>query len=199
METEKIREAILEKAQNEAQEILREAESNAQDIIEKAKRKNEERREEERKRIIADARRESSKITAQASLKAQQIVLKEKDSIIKELLDDVRKRLEKDKPAPEEMMKLISEIVDAFESDEEIRLYVAKRDLTDTEALVEKDATLKGRISEIVEGTQSVGGVVAESQDGKISMDNSFEMRLSMLVPKVLPDIGRKLFGAESK
>jgi len=199
METEKIREAILEKAQNEAQELLREAESAAQDIIDKAKRKNEERREEERKRAIADARRESSKITAQASLKAQQIVLKEKDGIINELLDDVRKRLEKDVAAPEEMKKLISEIVDAFESDEKIRLYVSKKDLADAQSLVKSDAALTEKISEVVEGSQSIGGVVGESQDGKVSMDNSYEMRLSMLVPKVLPDIGRKLFGAESK
>jgi vacuolar-type H+-ATPase subunit E/Vma4 len=63
---------------------------------------------------------------------------------------------------------------------------------------VEENESLKKQIAEIVE-FDCLGGVMAESMDGMVSIDNTFDMRLEMLTPKILPRIGRDLFGDDEK
>jgi len=40
------------------------------------------------------------------------------------------------------------------------------------------------------------GGVIAETLDGTLRMDNIYETRLEMLLPQLLPEISKELFGA---
>jgi vacuolar-type H+-ATPase subunit E/Vma4 len=40
----------------------------------------------------------------------------------------------------------------------------------------------------------SGGGVIAESLDGKIRLDNTYSTRLEMLRPQILAEIGKELF-----
>jgi len=53
---------------------------------------------------------------------------------------------------------------------------------------------LASRIAEI-KGLDCAGGAVAESTDGKVSIDNTYETRLEMLLPQIVPEISRELFG----
>ncbi len=39
-----------------------------------------------------------------------------------------------------------------------------------------------------------LGGVIAENIDGKLRIDNTYETRLEMLLPKLLPEISKVLF-----
>ncbi|TFG37456.1 MAG: hypothetical protein E4H39_02170, partial [Syntrophobacterales bacterium] len=61
METDKIREAILNKAGEEAQKIVSDAEEKAREMLAQAESQKNIKYEEEKKKIIAEARRESSK------------------------------------------------------------------------------------------------------------------------------------------
>lgn len=196
METDKIREAILAKAKGEADTITAESEAKAREMIAKAKDQKKQRFEEEKNKIISEAQREASKIRAQASLQARQGILKEKDTILNMITDKVRKELSQLMIDKESFLPLVTEAIEAFETDESLRLYVAPKDISVVQEIINNESHLKEKIFEVKE-FDCLGGVYVESKDGTISIDNTYDMRLEMLMPKILPEIGKKLFGDE--
>ena len=44
-----------------------------------------------------------------------------------------------------------------------------------------------------------MGGVICESVDGKVSVDNTYDTRLQMLIPRILPQVGKVLFGEHER
>lgn len=195
METKEIREAILKKARDEAAQIVAEAHSRAGAMVEQARDQKKKLLEEEKEKRIAEARREAAKILAQSTLKERQTILREKDGIIKTIIANTRRELETSTLSADQATLLIREIIEAFERDGKIRLFVASKDRETTGNVIESDDTLKEKVADIRE-KQMLGGIIAETTDGMISIDNSFERRLEMLIPKILPEIGHKLFGS---
>jgi len=198
METDKIRAAILEKAQGEAEEIIASARVKAEELIINGKEQKKKRFEEEKNRVISEARREASRILAQSSLKARQGILKEKDDVINEIIARVKEDLAGKAMDESVLIHLIGETVQAFETENKLRLLVSPKDIVVARKVVEENESLKKQIAEIVE-FDCLGGVMAESMDGMVSIDNTFDMRLEMLTPKILPRIGRDLFGDDEK
>ena len=196
METDKIREAILKKAKGEADKIVADAEIKARETIEKAKDQWKNKFEEEKKKIISEAHREASRIMAQTSLKTRQEILQEKDNVINVIIENVKKELPEEVMDSKVFLPLIKETIDAFETDKQVRIYVAPKDIKVVHEIIKEDSELKEKIFEVKE-LDCLGGIIAESTDGMVSIDNTFDMRLEMLMPKILPDIGKKLFGAD--
>ena len=196
METDKIREAILKKAKGEADKIVADAEIKAREMIEKAKDQWKNKFEEEKKKIISEAHREASRIMAQTSLKTRQGILREKDNVINVIIENVKKELPEEVMDSKVFLPLIKETIDAFETDKQVRIYVAPKDIKVVHEIIKEDSELKEKIFEVKE-LDCLGGIIAESTDGMVSIDNTFDMRLEMLMPKILPDIGKKLFGAD--
>ncbi len=194
MKTDKIRTAVLEKAQGEADEITANARVKAEELITNAKGQKRKRLEEEKIKVTSDARREASRILAQSSLKARQEILREKDSVIKEVIARVKKDLLGKAMDERTLTNIIDETMKAFETEDKLRLLVSPRDIAVARKIVEENEGMRERITEIVE-FDCMGGVMAESTDGMVSIDNTFDMRLEMLIPKILPQIGRELFG----
>jgi vacuolar-type H+-ATPase subunit E/Vma4 len=60
---------------------------------------------------------------------------------------------------------------------------------------LEADKELAGKIVEIRE-YNCLGGVIAEDVEGKLRIDNTYETRLEMLLPQLLPKISEELFKA---
>lgn len=195
METDKLRNAILDKARDEAQKIVSDAEGKAREMVELAESQKDKRYEEERKKIIAEANRESSKTLAQASLKARQQILQVKDGVVNEVLAKVKDGLSGAIEDKTMFARLIGETVGAFESEEKLRILTAPKDLKIVEEVIGEDETLRERVAEVKE-INCLGGVMGETLDGMVSIDNTFDMRLEMLIPKILPEIGKKLFGS---
>lgn len=195
METGKIRAAILEKAQREAEEITANARAKAKDLMANAKEQKEKRFEEEKKRIISEAQREASRILAKASLKARQEILKEKVAVINEIMKRAKEDLSGKTTDEKVFAHLIREAVKAFETKDKLKLLVSQKDIAVVRKVVEEDNGLKKQIVEVSE-FDCLGGVMAESMDGMVSIDNTFDIRLEMLMPKILPKLGRELFGA---
>lgn len=196
METDKIREAILAKAKSEADDIVADAEAKAREMIQKAQGQKKQRLEEEKKKIMSEAQREASKLRAQASLKARQEILQEKDTILSRIIKDVKDDLSRQIVDKNTFIPLVTTAIDAFETDKPVRIYVASKDLAIVKDIIQNDTNMKAKISEVKE-MECLGGVFAESDDGMMSIDNTYDMRLEMLMPKILPDIGKKLFGDE--
>ena len=191
-EMEKIGEAILDKVRAEAETIIKEAKKKAEKEIEQAKRQQVAKLEEEKGKILQEAREEAVRIAAQASVKARQESSKAKADVINEMLSRVKKELSGISSDKSSLMGLIKEATDVLGIDKG-RVYVSPKDITTVQKLLEKDRKLASKIVEIRE-YDCLGGVIVEDIDGRTRIDNTYETRLEMLLPRLLPEISKELF-----
>ena len=196
MKTDKIREAILTRAKEDADKIVSDAGIKAQEMIEKAKDQRKQQLEEEKKKIISEAHLEASQILAQAALRSRQEILKQKDAVINDIIKKVRDELSHNVMGKEPFIHLILETIDAFGTEEKIRIYVSPEDIDNIREIIEENCGLKEKITEVKE-IDCLGGILAENISGMVSINNTFDTRLEMLMPKILPEIGKKLFGID--
>jgi len=192
MSMEKISGAILDKVRVEAQDIVAEAEEKARERIDRAKRQQEAKLEEEKNKLLEEAKEEATRILAQSSITARQELLLAKTRIIDEIISRVKKTLSgisSDKSSP---LDLIEEAINALDVDK-ARIYVSPKDADIVRKSLKGDKKLANRIAEIRE-FDGTGGVMVEDIDGKIRIDNTYDTRLEMLLPKLLPEIGKELF-----
>ena len=189
---EKISEAILDKVKMDAQQIIKEAEEKALQEVEKAEKQLESRFEEGKRKAIEEAEREAAILLAQATIKERQELLRTKADIVDKIIRDVKDALRNISSDESSLISLIKEVVDGLGVDK-ARLYVSPKDISKVQEFLERDKELASRIIEIKE-FDCTGGVIAESIDGKISVDNTYDTRLEMLLPKILPEISKELF-----
>ena len=189
---EKISEAILDKVKAEAQKIIKEAEEKAREEIEKAKRQRETKLEEEKRKMLWETEEEAARIVAQASIKARQKLLRGKVDIITEVIGRMKQSLSRISSDKSCFLNLINEAMDGLGSVKG-RVYVSHKDVSAVKELLEEDKELASRIIEVKE-CDCTGGVIAEDVEGKLRIDNTYETRLEMLLPEVLPEISKRLF-----
>jgi len=191
-EMEKIGEAILDKVRAEAENIIKEAKDKAGKEIEQAKRQQVAKLEEEKGKILEEAREEAVRIAAQALVKARQESSKAKADVINELINKVKKELSGISSDKSSLMGLIMEATDVLGIDKG-RVYVSPKDISTVQKLLEKDRKLASKIVEIRE-YDCLGGVIVEDINGRTRIDNTYETRLEMLLPRLLPEISKELF-----
>jgi len=189
---EKIGEAILDKVRAEAENIIKEAEKKAEKEIEQAERQQVAKLEEEKGKILQEAKEETARIAAQASVKARQELSKAKADVINEMLSRVKKELSGISSDKSSLMGLIMEATDVLGIDKG-RVYVSPKDIGTAQKLLEKDRKLASKIVEIRE-YDCLGGVIVEDINGRTRIDNTYETRLEMLLPRLLPEISKELF-----
>lgn len=193
---EKIREAVLEKARREAEKIIAEAKKEAERIIEKARREWEENRNRVREQILEEARRRAEEIIIDARIKARMRLTEAKREVVEEVLRNIEDIVRKGGfDRRESIYRLLREAIRPLEGD--IRVYVAERDLRIARGVVKElgeDSRVK--ITEI-RTAKIVGGVIAESTDGTVRVDNSYEARLELVRTRLIPRIQRELFGEQ--
>jgi len=192
MGMEKISDAILDKVRVEAQDIIKEAEEKARERVEKAKRQREAKLEEEKGKLIEEAKEEATRILAQSSITARRELLLAKTRIIDEIINRVKKTLSGISGDESSPLDLIKEAINTLDSDK-ARIYVSPKDVSSVRKSLKGDKQLADRITEIRE-FDGTGGVIVESNDGKIRIDNTYDTRLEMLLPRLLPEIGKELF-----
>ena len=192
MGMEKISDAILDKVRVEAQDIIKEAEEKARERVEKAKRQREAKLEEEKGKLIEEAKEEATRILAQSSITARRELLLAKTRIIDEIINRVKKTLSVISGDESSPLDLIKEAINTLDSDK-ARIYVSPKYVSSVRKSLKGDKQLADRITEIRE-FDGTGGVIVESNDGKIRIDNTYDTRLEMLLPKLLPEIGKELF-----
>jgi vacuolar-type H+-ATPase subunit E/Vma4 len=191
---EKISEAVVGKVKLGAQNLIKEAERKAQEELEKAKKQREARFEEERGRMLEEAEEEAARILAQASIKARQQLSSAKADTIAKIIDGARKELSQIAIGESYVLNLIKEAVEGLGVDK-ARIYVSSKDVNTVKKLLEANKEFSGKIVEVRE-SDCLGGVIAEDVEGKLRIDNTYEIRLEMLLPKLLPQISKKLFEA---
>ena len=189
---EKISDAILDKVRVEAQDIVKETEEKARERVERARKQQEAKLEEEKGKLIEEAKEEATRILAQSSITARQELLLAKTRIIDEIISRVKKTLSGISGDESSPLDLIKEAINTLDIDK-ARIYVLPEDVSIVRKFLKGDKKLADRIKEIREFDGS-GGVIVEDIDGKIRIDNTYDTRLEMLLPKLLPEIGKELF-----
>ncbi len=189
---ERISEAVVSKVKLDAQSIIEEAQEKAQEELEKAKKQREVRYEQERTRMLGEAEEEAARILAQASIRARQQVSSAKADAIANIINSARKELPQISSDESHFLGLIREAIAALGTDK-ARIYVSVRDVGTVKRFLETNKELSGKILEVKE-TDCLGGVIAEDTEGKLRIDNTYETRLEMLLPKLLPKISNELF-----
>ena len=189
---EKISEAILGKVKAEAQDIVEEAEEKARERIERAKEQQEAKLKEEKGKLIEEAREEATRILAQSAITARQELLLAKIRIIDEIINRVKKTFSEISSEESSPLVLIKEAINALDIDK-ARIYVSPKNISSVRKSLKADKQLANKIAEIKE-FDGTGGVIVENIDGKIRIDNTYDTRLEMLLPKLLPEIGKELF-----
>jgi V/A-type H+-transporting ATPase subunit E len=195
MGMEKISEAILDKVRAEAKDIIKDAEEKAKERIAKARKQQEARLEEEKTRLMEQTRSEAARIMAQASIKARQQLLAVKTGMIDEVIAKVKKTLSDSSGGKGSYLNLVREAVGTLGVDK-VRIYVAPKDVAATQKLVKENKELAGKVKEVKE-FNCTGGVIIEDVNGKIRIDNTYDTRLETLLPQILPEISKELFGTE--
>ena len=189
---EKIGEAILDKVKAEAKAIVKEADGKARQEIEQAKKQQIVRLEEEKGRMLRQAGEEATRIAAQATVQARQELSRAKADVINEIISRVRKELATASSSEGSLRGLLKEAAAPLGAGKG-RAYLSAKDVGEVKKLLAKDKELAARIAEVKEYDCS-GGVIVEDIDGKIRIDDTYETRLEMLLPRLLPEIGRELF-----
>ena len=189
---EKISEAVVGKVKAEAQNLITGAEEKAQEEIEKAKKQREIRLGEEKRRMLEEAGEEAARIIAQGSIKGRQKLLSTKTDIIDKIIERVKKTLSQTASDKNHLLSLIKEAMNGLGTDKG-RIYVSPKDIDMVQALLKGNKELSSKIEEVKE-FDCMGGVIAEDIEGKFRIDNTYETRLEMLLPKLLPEIGKELF-----
>jgi len=190
---ERISEAIFDKVKADAENIIKEAETKAQEEIEKAKAQQQARLEEQEGKIIEEAKEEAARILAQASIKARQELLTTKTGVIDQIVNKVRQELSGTSSQRSSPLNLIKEVMATLNL-EKVRVYVSPKDITTVKKFLDRDKELAKKIVEIKE-FDCVGGAIVEDIEGKIRIDNTYKTRLEMLLPRLLPEISKELFG----
>jgi V/A-type H+-transporting ATPase subunit E len=191
---ERISEAVVSKVTLDAQAITNEAEEKAREEIERAKKQRDAKFEQERARVLAEAEQEAARILAQASIKARQLISSAKAEAVAKITDGARKELSGTSTNESNLMSLVREAAGGLGTDK-ARIYLSPKDVSTAKEALQADKELSAKILEVRE-IDCLGGVIAEDAEGKLRIDNTYETRLEMALPKLLPKISEDLFKA---
>ena len=187
-----ISEAVLKKVGQEAERIVEEAEAKALQEMRKAEKQLETRREEEKRRALEKAERDANRVMAEAAIQSRQEIGKTKARIIDRIVSEVKTKLSNQSVDKDLLRKLVIEAIDSIGTTK-VKVYVSPQDETVLNEVLKSDQEIAKKVTK-VQNIEGISGVIVESDDGKLRVDNTFETRLAMLLPQVLPEINKKLF-----
>jgi len=187
--------AIMVEARDEAEQLHTDAKEKADSI----RRRAQEQAERERKAILDLAREDANRLRSQSSatseLKARSAKLENREIILNDVFEEVRKQLSAVKNRPD------------YAAIAAMLTHEALTQLMVTEAEVQADeATQKvlklDKLSKELNGKFSFGnkleegtGVVVSAADGKLYYDNTLETRLSRLQGSLRSSVYKTLMG----
>jgi len=182
---------ILSEAQKEAEKIKAEARKRAEARAEWILRKAQTQAETEKQRIIANAR-----------LEVRKKRLEIQEALIREVIDALRERLA-ELPEDEYFPMLVDLTAKAIEElgAEKVILKSNARTLG---LIRDRFDEFKGALSEklgrevsieLGDEVQTIGGVVVETPDGAVRVDNTFEARIERFEGELRAEIAKALFG----
>ena len=188
-----ISEAVVDKVREDAQHLVNEAEEESKRELDKARALRTTRLEAEKKRLLTGANEEAARITAQNAMKSRQLVANAKASVLDTIVAKARDTLAKTPTTRESLAFLISDAIEGLGRADKVILSVADKDVALAREVVKADKKLAAVVAD-VKTCDCAGGVSVQTDDNTLSVDNTYTTRLEMLLPRILPEIGKKLF-----
>jgi vacuolar-type H+-ATPase subunit E/Vma4 len=186
-------EAVLGKVRAEAHSIVLQAQQEAGRVLEKARRLRQERIEVESAHLLAEAETAAAGISAQGLMQARHVLVTARSEVVDGIVRRAAAALKETPATPAHLATLVYDALEGMQGRAKVILRVAPGDLDTARELVSADRNLADIVSDVAEGALE-GGVLIESEHGSIVVDNSHATRLGMLVPRILPRLGRELF-----
>jgi len=203
----------MEGAELIIQEINREAEQKIQYILSEAQEEAEKLKEEAKKRAEAKAEWILRKAKTQAEIERQRIIANAKlevrkrklavqEELIREVIDALKERLI-GLPEEEYFPMLVELTVNAVE-ELGVESVVVRSNERTLKLIVERLTEFKEKLKEALgrevevtvgEPVQTIGGVIVESSDGSVRVDNTFEARIERFESELRATIAKALFG----
>lgn len=182
MGLEQLKKEILDKAQREAAAVLKETEKEVALILASAKAKaaeHEKEAEAKHRQLLEDIEKSD---VAGARFEAKKLLLDEKKSFIEQVFSQAEDQL---RVLPEKKQEaLISRLLAQAKKEIPVRyVYANPRD----RKAVEKNG-FQFREADML------GGIIAETEDGKVRVDYSFEELLRQIKEKKLQEIAQRIF-----
>jgi vacuolar-type H+-ATPase subunit E/Vma4 len=186
-------EAVLNKVREQARAIEHAAEAEAARELDKARNRREQRIEAERRRLLAAAETEAARIIAKGVMAARNTLAAAKSAVMHDIVARARAELEALAVERGALARLMAEAVDGLGGEGKVEVGVRADDLELARELVSGDERLSELVGEVVERPIG-GGVIVQSEDRSIVVDNTHAARLETLVPRILARFGRELF-----
>jgi len=189
--------AIMMEAREEAEQLHAEAKEKAEAIRKRAQ----EQAESERKAILARAQEDADRLRSQSSatsqLKERSMLLEQREKILNEVFDEVKKKLGsvKDRSDYAEIAGMLAReaLTQLKASEAEVQADEATQKVLKLDALSKE---LNGKFTlgkKLEEGT----GVVVNAAGGKLHYDNTLETRLSRLQGALRSSVYKLLMGED--
>jgi len=188
-----ISEAVVDKVKEEAQHLVNDAEQESRKELDKARALRAARLDAEKKRLLSDANEEAARVTAQNAMKSRQIVASAKAEVLDDIVQKARATLARTAATRESMAFLIKDAISGLGQTAKVIVSVAKNDVALAREVVNADKALADLVSEVTTIDCS-GGVYVRTEDNTLWVDNTYTTRLEMLLPRMLPEINKKLF-----
>ncbi|BAD85788.1 archaeal/vacuolar-type H+-ATPase, subunit E [Thermococcus kodakarensis KOD1] len=193
---------INREAEQKIQYILSEAQKEAEKIKEEARKRAEDRAQWILRKAKTQAEMEKQRAIASARLEVRKKRLEVQEEMIRAVLSALRERLAS-LPADEYFQTLVTLTTEALE-ELNIDSAVVRSNEETLKLIVEKLPEFKKSVSEklgkeveitVGEPISTIGGVLVESSDGSVRVDNTFEARIERLEADLRARIAKALFG----
>ena len=185
--------AVMAKVGKEAEALREAAADEAARELEAAQSRLEKRGAEKQHRLLEEAEAESHRIMAMATMDARNLVAAVKADVIQDIIARARSELAARPASPAALAALALDAMSVLDERDDLLLGVTAGDLEAARTALEQAPQLAARVAEIVE-RPITGGVMLETDDRGLMVDNSYAARLEMLLPRVLVRFGRELF-----
>ncbi len=186
MGLEKVKQEILDNARNEASGIIEAAQAEARSILKAAQKQAEQNEEQAAAELQTAAEALRRKEAASAELELQKQTLSTKSEIIEQAFLDAAQKIfsltEKKREAH------IISLLEAARK--EMNVAVVRCNARDIKLA---DSASGGKLK-ILTDDSITGGIIAESSDGKLRIDYSYDALLDQARSKVLGEVANALF-----
>ncbi len=194
-----LRDALIRRAREEAERIVKEAKDRANKIIEEAKRKFEERIRRERSELLSKIIEEESRKYTSKIVELNKEIVNVKNEVLNELKMKILNNLRSlSKEERERSLRgLLREAINSgLFRNYKVIVKVVPDDVEIVKKIIKRDKELRNLVIKIDKlSNEYVGGVILESEDGSIVLDNTYLARLDRLLPSIIRRLNKEVFG----
>jgi len=193
--------SIRDQAAAEVAQVIAQAQARAQRTAAAASHEAEEIQAAARRDGEASGRRQAASLLAAAEAESRRQWLSEREALIVQPLEHARAALERFTSAPEAVTVIIALIREGLRAlpDGPIRVLLPATMVERLDDAARSALADGGRTLRFVAGEVAGGGVILETEDGRLRYDNSFEARMTRRIDQLRRTVAAILFAEQSE